>query len=158
MADREPTPAKAQVSGEFGFLPAVNPLTAIRTSADEQPQSPMRVLVVDDQLLYAEAISVLLKLQEGIEVVGIAGDGQEAISRAAELEPDLVLMDIEMPRLDGISATRWIRRRLPSTRVVVMTALAGDEWMTRAIKAGAEACVPKFSHAGELLQAIESVV
>jgi DNA-binding NarL/FixJ family response regulator len=128
------------------------------TPAGEQQRTSVRILVVDDQLLYAEAISVLLKMQAGIEVVGIAADGQEAIAKATELRPDLVLMDIEMPRLDGISATRWIRRRLPETRVVVMTALPGDEYMPRALKAGAEACVPKFSHAGDLLEAIESVV
>jgi DNA-binding NarL/FixJ family response regulator len=136
----------------------MNPLSAVRTPATEQTEPAVRVLVVDDQALYAEAISVLLKLQDGIDVVGIAADGQEAITRAAELKPDLVLMDIEMPRLDGISATRWIRRRMPKTRVVVMTALTGDEYAQLALKAGAEACVPKFSHAGDLLEAIENVV
>jgi DNA-binding NarL/FixJ family response regulator len=135
----------------------VDPLSAVSAPADER-RTTVRVLVVDDQLLYAEAISVLLKMQTGIEVVGVAGDGQEAIEQATDLRPDLVLMDIEMPRLDGISATRWIRRRLPGTRVVVMTALAGEEYKTRALKAGAEACVPKFSHAGDLLEAIENVV
>jgi DNA-binding NarL/FixJ family response regulator len=140
-----------------GLFRAVNPLSAVTAPADERRTS-VRVLVVDDQLLYAEAISVLLKMQAGIEVVGIAADGQEAIEQATDLRPDLVLMDIEMPRLDGISATRWIRRRLPGTRVVVMTALAGDEHAARALKAGAESCVPKFSHAGDLLEAIENVV
>jgi DNA-binding NarL/FixJ family response regulator len=136
----------------------VNPLNALTTPAGEQQQATVRVLVVDDQVLYAEAISLLLGMQEGIEVVGIAADGQEAIARATDLRPDLVLMDIEMPRLDGISATRRIRRRLPKTRVVVMTALTGEEHTLRALKAGAEACVPKFSHAGDLLEAIENVV
>ena len=136
----------------------MHPLTAVLTPAAEQTEPALRVLIVDDQVLYAEAISVLLKLQDGIDVVGIAADGQEAIARAAELKPDLVLMDIEMPRLDGISATRWIRRCMPQTRVVVMTALTGDEYAQRALKAGAEACVPKFSHAGDLLEAIENVV
>jgi DNA-binding NarL/FixJ family response regulator len=136
----------------------MNPLSAPTTPAGEQQQATVRVLVVDDQLLYAEAISVLLKMQPGLEVVGVAADGQEAIAQATDLRPDLVLMDIEMPRMDGISATRWIRRRLPKTKVVVMTALTGDEYVTRALKAGAEACVPKFSHAGDLLEAIENVV
>jgi DNA-binding NarL/FixJ family response regulator len=136
----------------------VNPLSAPITPAGERQQTPVRVLVVDDQVLYAEAISVLLKMQDGIEVVGIAADGQEAIAQATDLRPDLVLMDIEMPRMDGISATRWIRQRLPETKVVVMTALTGEEYATRALKAGAEACVTKFSHAGDLLEAIESVV
>ena len=136
----------------------MNPLSAPITPAGGRQQTAVRVLVVDDQLLYAEAISVLLKMQDGIDVVGIAGDGQEAIERATDLRPDLVLMDIEMPLMDGISATRWIRRRLPQTRVVVMTALFGEEYATRALKAGAEACVPKFSHAGDLLEVIGNVV
>jgi two-component system invasion response regulator UvrY len=136
----------------------VNPLSAPITPAGERQQTAVRVLVVDDQVLYAEAISVLLRMQDGIEVVGIAADGQEAIAQATDLRPDLVLMDIEMPRMDGISATRWIRRLLPETKVVVMTALTGEEYATRALKAGAEACVTKFSHAGDFLEAIENVV
>jgi DNA-binding NarL/FixJ family response regulator len=135
----------------------VNPLAVLRPNADDGPERPLRVLVVDDQVLYAEALSVLLRLQDGIEVVGIAADGREGIEQAFALQPDLVLMDIEMPRLDGISATRWIRRRLPATKVLVMTALTGDDYKQRALKAGAEGCVPKFSHAGDLLTAIEQL-
>ncbi len=135
----------------------MNPLTAYRTRAEQQPQQSVRVLVVDDQPLFAEAISVLLKLNEGIEVVGTAADGQEAVDRAIALEPDLVLMDIQMPRLDGIAATRRIRRRLPHTKVLMMTALTGDEYVEQALQAGAEACVRKFSHAGDLLTAIEEI-
>jgi DNA-binding NarL/FixJ family response regulator len=144
-----------QVSADFGVSSEMNPLTALRPTADTQPQRSLRVLVVDDQLLYAEAISVLLGQQDGMEVVGIAGDGQEAIEQAFALRPDVVLMDIQMPRLDGISATRWIRRKLPSTRVVVMTALTGDEYVEEALGAGAVACIKKFSSAGDLVTAIE---
>ena len=100
---------------------------------------------------------MLLKLNEGIEVVGTAADGQEAVDRAIALEPDLVLMDIQMPRLDGIAATRRIRRRLPHTKILMMTALTGDEYVEQALQAGAEACVRKFSHAGDLLTAIEEI-
>jgi DNA-binding NarL/FixJ family response regulator len=135
----------------------VTPLTALRSTAEEQPQARLRILVVDDQLLYAEAISVLLGAQAGMEVVGIAGDGREAIEQAFGLRPDVVLMDIEMPRLDGISATRWIRRRLPSTKVLVMTALTGDEHVEASLRAGAAACIKKFSTAGDLLAAIEDL-
>jgi two-component system, NarL family, response regulator LiaR len=132
-------------------------MAAPRLHSEETPQT-LRILVVDDQLLYAEALSVLLREQEGMEVVGIAGDGKQAIADATELEPDLVLMDIEMPVMDGISATRWIKRRLPRTKVVVMTALTGEEHADRALRAGAEACIKKFSRAGDLLQAIEAAV
>lgn len=136
----------------------MNPLAALSPYLDERQELPVRILVVDDQLLYAEALSVLLRQHAGMNVVGIAGDGQEAIEQAAELEPDLVLMDIEMPRMDGIAATRWIRHRLPKTKVVVMTALQGDEHAERALRAGAETCIKKFSHAGDLLEAIERAI
>jgi DNA-binding NarL/FixJ family response regulator len=135
----------------------VNPVTALSPTADEQAQPALRVLVVDDQLLYAEAISVLLDQQDGLEVVGIARDGREAVEQAVALRPDVVLMDIKMPRLDGISATRRIRRRLPATRVVVMTALTGDEHLEQALRAGADACIKKFSRAGDLVTAIEQL-
>jgi DNA-binding NarL/FixJ family response regulator len=115
------------------------------------------VLIVDDQLLYAEAISALLGQQDGLEVVGIAGDGREAIKQALALRPDVILMDIQMPRLDGIAATRRIRRRLPATRVLVMTALAGDEHVERALGAGADACIKKFSRSADLVTAIEAL-
>ena len=98
---------------------------------------------------------MLLGQQEGLEIVGIAGDGREAIEQAVALRPDVVLMDIRMPRLDGISATRRIRRRLPGTRVVIMTGLTGDEHVERALGAGADACIKKFSRAGDLVTAIE---
>jgi DNA-binding NarL/FixJ family response regulator len=135
----------------------VDPLSILRSTPDEDAQAPLRVLVVDDQLLYAEAISVLLRQQSGIEVVGIAGDGREGIEQAFALRPDIVLMDIQMPRLDGISATRWIRRRLPATKVLVMTGLSGDEHAEQALRAGAVACIKKFSSAGDLLTAIEQL-
>ena len=99
----------------------MDPVTALRTSTYEQTQPALRVLVVDDQLLYAEAISVLLGQQEGLEVVGIAGDGREA------------------------------------TRVVVLTALTGDEHVERALGAGADACIKKFSRGGDLVTAIEQL-
>jgi DNA-binding NarL/FixJ family response regulator len=135
----------------------VSPVTALGPTADEQAQASLRILVVDDQLLYAEAVSVLLDQQDGLEVVGIARDGREAIEQALALRPDVVLMDIKMPRLDGISATRRIRRQLPTTRVVVMTALTGDEHVERALRAGADACIKKFSRAGDLVTAIEEL-
>jgi DNA-binding NarL/FixJ family response regulator len=112
------------------------------------------VLIVDDDLLYAEAISVLLDMHEGIDVVGIAGDGLSAIEQAESLRPHLVLMEVDLPALDGVAATRRIRRRLPETQVVIMTAL-GDEHLEGARSAGASGYVQKFCRSGDLLRAIE---
>lgn len=86
---------------------------------------PTRVLLVDDDRLFAESVAVTLGRDGRIAVVGIAGDGAEAIDLAERLEPDLVLMDIAMPGLDGIAATRTIRERSPATRVVMLTASTG---------------------------------
>jgi DNA-binding NarL/FixJ family response regulator len=133
----------------------VIPLPAFRSRTAEQPQSPLRVLVVDDELLYAEAISALLDMNEGIDVVGIAADGRAAVEQAERLRPDLVLMDIRMPGLDGIAATSRIRRRLPGTQVLIMTGLSGNEHAVRARMAGASGFVQKFCRSGDLLSAIE---
>ncbi|MEP6910933.1 MAG: response regulator transcription factor [Actinomycetota bacterium] len=133
----------------------MNPLAASRRAAKEQPKNRLRVLVVDDELRYAEAISMLVGEHEGMEVVGIAGDGHEAIELACYLQPDVVLMDVQMPRLDGISATRWIHRNLPATNVVVMTALTAEEHAEGSFSAGGVAFVKKFSSARELVAAIE---
>lgn len=84
-----------------------------------------RVLLVDDDTLFAESVAVVLGRDGRIDVVGIAADGVEAIDLAERLEPDLVLMDIAMPGLDGIAATRAIRERSPATRVVMLTASTG---------------------------------
>jgi DNA-binding NarL/FixJ family response regulator len=84
-----------------------------------------RVLLVDDDRLFAESVAARLGGDERLEVVGIAGDGAEAVTLAEELVPDLVLMDIAMPGLDGVSATREIRERSPGTRVVMLTASQG---------------------------------
>jgi DNA-binding NarL/FixJ family response regulator len=84
-----------------------------------------RVLLVDDDRLFAESVAVTLGRDGRIDVVGIAADGAEAIDLAEQLEPDLVLMDIAMPGLDGIAATRAIRERSPATRVVMLTASTG---------------------------------
>ena len=100
----------------------------------------------------------MLLREQNLDVVGTAGDGRQALAVAAELRPDVVLMDIEMPLVDGITATRWIRERLPETRVVVMTALTGGEYSEQALGAGAAACIRKFSAASDLLTAIEAAL
>jgi DNA-binding NarL/FixJ family response regulator len=118
-----------------------------------QPAS-LRVLIADDNDLYAEALALTLDLEPGIEVVGRARNGAEAVELAAELETDVVLMDLDMPVLDGLDATRQVLDALPSTRVVMVTASADENDRRRAEEAGVAAYVRKGGFAGELFDAI----
>jgi DNA-binding NarL/FixJ family response regulator len=118
-----------------------------------QPAS-LRVLIADDNDLYAEALALTLDLEPGIEVVGRARDGAEAVELAAELETDVVLMDLDMPVLDGLGATRQVLEALPSIRVVMVTASADEDDRRRAEEAGVAAYVRKGGFAGELFDAI----
>jgi DNA-binding NarL/FixJ family response regulator len=118
----------------------------------------VRVLVVDDQIMVREGIVLLLGLLPGIEVVGSAGDGEEAVRLVAEVSPDVVLMDLRMPRCDGVEATRRIRAEHPATQVVVVTTYADDEWLFPALKAGARGYVTKDADAEEIARAIEDVM
>ena len=97
----------------------------------------IRVLLVDDQALFREGISTLLSVQPDIEVVGEAGDGEEAVQLAAKLRPTVVLMDLQMPRLDGVEATRRLRDTLPDCRVIVLTTFEDDEHVFEGLRAGA---------------------
>jgi DNA-binding NarL/FixJ family response regulator len=118
-----------------------------------QPAS-VRVLIADDNDLYAEALALTLDLEPGIELVGRARNGAEAVELAVTLETDVVLMDLDMPVLDGLGATRAVLEALPSSRVVMVTASADDEDERRAHEAGVAAYVRKGGFAGELFDAI----
>jgi DNA-binding NarL/FixJ family response regulator len=102
-----------------------------------------RILVVDDDPLYVEAAATVLSRDGRVDVVGRAADGREAVERALALCPDVVLMDINMPILDGIEATRRLRRSLPSTRVVIVSASTSPDDRRRALEAGAFASIAK---------------
>jgi DNA-binding NarL/FixJ family response regulator len=119
--------------------------------------SPIRVLVADDQAVVREGLEMLLGLSPGIEVVGVARDGEEAIGLVAERSPDVVLMDLRMPRVDGVEATRRITRQYPGTRVVVLTTYADDESIFGALEAGAQGYLTKDSGAQEIQRAIRTV-
>jgi len=112
------------------------------------------VLIADDQRLFAEALEAILSTDARIRVVGRAFDGREAVDLANEEKPDVVLMDIAMPVLDGIEATKEIRRDLPETRVIVLTGSASNQDVSRARTAGAHGYVTKDQIAGDLLKAI----
>ena len=112
-----------------------------------------RVLVVDDDSLYAEAATAILRQDDRLDVVGRACDGREAVQLALSLRPDVVLMDIEMPVMDGIEATRSLRRLLPSARVVVVTSSASEADRRGARGAGAHAFLTKELGSDALVEA-----
>ncbi len=97
----------------------------------------IRVLLVDDQALIREGLAIILGAQPDISVVGHAADGQEAIEQARRLQPDVIMMDIKMPRLNGIQATRQIKEALPATQIIILTTYAEDELVFEGIRAGA---------------------
>ena len=117
----------------------------------------IRVAVVDDQRLFTKGLSGLLEMLPGVEVVGVAYDGEEAVALCREEEPDVVLMDISMPKMDGISATREIKDLLPQTAVVILTGHEDDEHVFEGIKAGAQGYLLKDSEPENLSRAIHTV-
>ncbi len=120
-------------------------------------ERPIRVLVADDQTVVREGLEMLLGLSPGITVVGGAADGEEAVRLVSERRPDVALMDLRMPRLDGIEATRRIARDYPATRVVVLTTYADDASILGALEAGALGYLTKGASAQEIQRAIRTV-
>jgi DNA-binding NarL/FixJ family response regulator len=117
----------------------------------------IRVAVVDDQRLFAKGISGLVDMLPGVEVVGVAHDGEEGVALCRKEEPDVVLMDISMPKMDGISATRELRDLLPQTAVIILTGHEEDEHVFEGIKAGAQGYLLKDSEPENLSRAIRTV-
>jgi len=121
-----------------------------------QPQI-IRVLIVDDHTIVRRGIKALLAQTDDIQVIGEAGNGLEAIRLSHELEPDVILMDLLMPKMDGLEATRQITSLRPQMRVLVMTSFVFDEKIFPAIKAGARGYLLKESETGELIWSIYKV-
>ena len=117
----------------------------------------IRVLVADDQSMVRAGLRLLLAREEGIEVVAEAGNGRDAVTLAARFDPDIVLMDIRMPELDGLEATRQILAADPSTRVIVLTTFNLDEYVFEALRAGASGFVLKDDPPEQLIAAVRTV-
>lgn len=116
----------------------------------------IRVLVCDDHLIVREGLSRVLDGSEGIVVVGLATDGEEGVTEAIRLLPDVVLMDLQMPRLDGVEATRRIVEAVPNATVLVLTSFSDREHVLGAIDAGAAGYVLKDAEPAELIRAVQS--
>jgi DNA-binding NarL/FixJ family response regulator len=120
-------------------------------------EAAIRVVLADDQRLVRESLGTLLGLLDGIELVGSASDGEEAVALATRLRPDVVLMDIRMPRMDGIEATRRLRELDPAVRVISLTTYADDESVLGALSAGARGYLTKDAGSDDIRAAILTV-
>jgi DNA-binding NarL/FixJ family response regulator len=127
------------------------------TAAAERDPADVRVLIADDQKVVREGLVSLIGLLPGIAVVGAAIDGDDAVRQAVELRPDVVLMDLNMPRRNGVEATEQLRGLLPDTAVVVLTTYSDDAWVFAALQAGARGFLTKDAGADEILRAITDV-
>ena len=116
--------------------------------------TPVRVLLVDDQALFREALGTLLATHDGIDVAGEAGNGEEALRQAASVRPDVVLMDLRMPVLDGVAATRRLRLEHPSVQVIALTTFDDDEDVFAALRAGAVGYLLKDVSSARLIEAV----
>ena len=129
-------------------------MTDVHTAADEV----IRVLIADDQALFRRGLYVVLGTEDGIEVVGEAEHGEEAVAKSEELAPDVVLMDVRMPKVNGIDAARTIRGIAPTTKILMLTVSDEEDDLYEAIKAGANGYLLKEISVEEVAEAIRAVV
>jgi DNA-binding NarL/FixJ family response regulator len=118
----------------------------------------MKVVICDDQTIIRQGLELLLKLEKDIQVVGLAQDGAEAVQIVAKTSPDLVLMDLKMPGMNGIEATRRIRAQAPGTKVLVLTTYDEDEWVFDAIRAGACGYLLKDTTREKVIEAVRGTL
>ena len=120
------------------------------------PKKRVRVLIADDQTLFREGIKDLLESEKLIEVIGEAADGQEVVRLAKKLKPDVILMDIKLPHLDGVAATRIIRKECPNTNVLILSGFEDEAHVMESIQAGANGYLSKMLPATELVNALKT--
>ncbi|MGA9876786.1 MAG: response regulator transcription factor [Solirubrobacteraceae bacterium] len=132
-------------------------MSTVEEGSPAVDREPIRVLLADDQRLVRESLSTLLGLLDGIELLATAADGEEALALADEYRPEVVLMDLRMPRLDGIEATRQLRDRHPDVRVIALTTYADDESVLGALRAGARGYLTKDASGEDIRTAILTV-
>ena len=130
-------------------------MTDQRTSEGEDV---IRVLIADDQALFRRGLFVVLGTEEGIEVIAEAENGEDAVAKSLELVPDVVLMDVRMPKVDGIEATRRISAELPTTRILMLTVSDEEDDLYEAIKAGAQGYLLKEISVEEVAQTIRRTI
>jgi DNA-binding NarL/FixJ family response regulator len=118
----------------------------------------MKILLCDDQAVIRDGLEMLLTLEKDFQVVGSAQDGQEALELVAKKQPDLVLMDLKMPGMNGIEATREIRKKFPDIKILVLTTYDEDEWVFDAIRAGASGYLLKDTSRQKIIEAIRGTV
>ncbi|OAN49012.1 DNA-binding response regulator [Chloroflexus islandicus] len=117
----------------------------------------IRILLVDDQTLVRQGIQTLLDLEEDLTVVGAAANGQQALAMVEQLQPDVVLMDVRMPVMDGVAATREITKRWPQIGVIILTTFDDDEYVIEGLKAGARGYMLKDADSSEIVEAVRIV-
>jgi two-component system, NarL family, response regulator LiaR len=118
----------------------------------------IRILVVDDHAVVREGLRAFLELQDGVEVIGEAEDGEEALQKATDLLPDVILMDLVMPRVDGLAAMRALRESLPRARVIVLTSFLDDDKLLPALRAGAAGYLLKNAQPQEVVRAVRAAL
>lgn len=115
------------------------------------------ILIVDDQNTIQQILNSYIEPEKDLEVVGFANNGKEAVQKAQELQPDVILMDIEMPEMNGLSATKVIAQRFPNTKVIIFTSNDNDKYLNLAVKVGAKGYLLKNTPAEEIIKAIKNV-
>ena len=125
--------------------------------ASREPSSPLKVLIADDHILFRQGIRSLLEAGGRVKVVGEVGDGEEAVAKTRELAPDVVIMDIGMPRMNGLEASRLITKQMPQVRVIILTVYDSDNYFFEALDSGASGYVLKQAAFNDLQRALEAV-